>query len=926
MAGPAPSRRMLLRRAASGALALLAGSARAALPAALKVGILSRADHGDAISHWQPVAAALSRMLGSQVELVALTEDALSLAVASRSVDFVVTNPQHYVQLRRIYGINALATARARVGTYSLDRVGCVIFTRNEDNNIHTLTDVRGHRVAAVAPYSLASYLLAADTFAEAGIDLRNPALVTMAFTGYPHELVVNAVRHGNAEVGIMRTGVLEEMVHNGSLRMDDLRVLNARPAGTYPQQLSTELVPLWPWSALRDTDPELAKAVTLALLNLGQNAPELASGRYTGFSPPASYANVERMMDRLHAYPNYGVGSMVGELWDRYQRPALGVGGLVMAGLGGLCVLLARSSRRHRNLNTLYLNAQTSLQTAAAAFDSQVGLLVADQTRKVLRVNAAFTQILGYHEADLVGRSTRLLRAPTTSDRLIDDAMKAVEQSGRWRGEMNCLHADGYPVSCLVTVTAVRGETTGMQGFVGSIVDVSQQRRDQAEIEQLAFFDPLTNLPNRRRFLEELERQLEQARASGLFGALMFLDLDHFKNLNDTRGHDVGDRLLQDIANRLQQEIGTQGMVARLGGDEFVIMLTSLSHDEPVALTAATRVAERVRTAVLQPYQLALQGPDHGNTLTYHCSSSIGIALFGRAALPLPDVMKRADIAMFIAKQAGRNTIRHFDPRVQQELDDRSALGAALTEALHNDELELNYQLQVDRFGTPLAAECLLRWNHPVRGQLLPRAFISVAEENGIIVAIGDWVIEQACRTLARWKNVPALARLELCVNVSPRQFCEADFAPKLAATLRRHDVRPSQLTLEITESTVLERDDLLTDSLRTLCELGVPLSIDDFGTGYSSLTRLQRLPLRQVKIDSSFIAEFESDRSAAEIVRLIIALSRSLRLTVVAEGVETEGQRTALVNMGCDLLQGYHLSPPMKLQDLEQHLLQYA
>ncbi len=669
--------------------------------------------------------------------------------------------------------------------------------------------------------------------------------------------------------------------------------------------------------------------ATTLCVLAGGQPSsaagpPALPATLRVGLLNQNDLGNSQTQMQARSLPDVDGMRGVTNNLWERYQKPADIL--LSLATLTGLTLslLLWRSNRRLRELSKLYFNARASLQTTAAAFDSQVGLLVTDNHRKILRVNTAFTQILGYTEGDLKGSSTRVLRAATTTHKLIDQAMSSLRNTGRWHGEINCRHKDGHLVPCLVTVTSIREEAVGMEGYVGSIVDVSQQRRDRARIEQLAFFDSLTGLRNRSHFLERLRSEVELAHAAGLHGALMFLDLDHFKNLNDMHGHDVGDQLLQQIAYRLQAAVDCNGMVARLGGDEFVILLPGLSSNAAAALEAANQVAEQVRASILQPYQLSLKGKDISTQLNYNCSGSIGITLFGHEALEVPEVMKRADIAMFIAKQAGRNTIRHYDPRVQHALHERGALGSALTEALRDGQLMLDYQLQVDRFGAPLAAECLLRWQHPARGLLRPAEFIPIAEDNGAIVEIGDWVIEQACMTLARWQKIPALAHLELCVNVSPRQFSEARFARKLSSSLQRHQVRPAQLTLEITESVVLERNDMLKDSLHTLCELGVSLSIDDFGTGYSSLTYLQRLPLRQVKIHGSFIADFETERSAAEIVRAIIALARSLHLTVVAEGVETEAQRLALIDMGCELLQGYHLSPPMKLQQLEQRLLQ--
>ncbi len=887
----------------------------------IRIGLISQIDHTDAMHHWQPVFQVLKRLLGGrQLDVQLLDEEALAGAVADGQLDFVITNQRQFVQLRRSYDLSALATVRTRVGNYDLDQMGAVIFTRGDAHNLDSLRDVRKHRLAATERYSLTSFLLAQDAFADAGVDLNNPDDASVSFVGYPHDRVVKAVLANEADVGIVRTGVLEDLLARHELAPDQIKILNARSNGGYPQLLSTEVGPGWPWSALYTTDPELAREVTLALLRMSPDEPELRGTRYAGFAPPASYANVEAMIRRLNAYPTLGLADQLNELWTRYQGPASAV--LALVSLGGLSFsgLLWRSNRRLRELSALYMKARASLQTTAAAFDSQVGLLVTDSAQRVLRVNAALTQILGYEEAELKGQRTDLLRSPSVTEREVLTAWNSLLATGSWRGEVLCRHAKGHDVPCLITISAIREQAAGMEGFVGSFVDISQQRRDQAAIEQLAFFDGLTGLPNRRRFLERLNSEVEVAHVSGRHGALMFIDLDHFKTLNDAHGHALGDELLKRIAQRLSAAVGSHGLVARLGGDEFVVMLGRLSQVLEEALNEATEVADRVRAAILQPFQLPLYGePERDGMLSHRCSASIGLALFGKEELEVHEVMKRADIAMYLAKQAGRNTIRHFDPRAQARLHARAALAADLADALLNNQFQLHYQVQTDGQGIPRAAECLLRWHHPTQGPLLPADFIPVAEETGAIVAMGDWVIREALATLAAWRDDPALSRLSLCVNVSPRQFSEPDFVTKLQQAVLDARVPAGRLTLELTESIVLERLDEVEASLHRLRQMGVSLALDDFGTGYSSMSYLQRLPLHQVKIDSSFIVDLPRSVNSAAIVRTIIALARSLDLLVVAEGVETDEQRKLLVNLGADLLQGYHMGSPQTRGNFE-------
>ena len=436
---------------------------------------------------------------------------------------------------------------------------------------------------------------------------------------------------------------------------------------------------------------------------------------------------------------------------------------------------------------------------------------------------------------------------------------------------------------------------------------------------------DRLTGLPDRYHFLEKLQACLvEQGRApshSASLGALLFIDLDHFKLLNDVHGHAAGDALLRLIATRLQQFSHAANLAARLGGDEFVLMLTELGSDRDVAQGVALRIAHQVRDAILAPYSLNLPGarPGESRNLRYTCSGSIGLALFGGASEPLADVLKRADMAMYQAKQAGRNAVRQFDPVTQSQLDQRTALIGALNLGISSPQFQVHYQVQVDHANVALGAECLLRWNHPQLGPIAPALFIPLAEECGAIAVIGEWVLREACQTLARWKQMPHMAGLSLSVNVSPKQLMGADFVTRLAQLLHTHGVAPAHLILELTEGSVLQNVDEVIGTMHRIRNLGVRLSIDDFGTGYSSLSYLQRLPVNEIKIDRSFVHAMSKQEESSTIVGAIIALAEKLKFTVVAEGVETTEQRARLMEMGVSTVQGYLIARPVQLADLE-------
>lgn len=450
-----------------------------------------------------------------------------------------------------------------------------------------------------------------------------------------------------------------------------------------------------------------------------------------------------------------------------------------------------------------------------------------------------------------------------------------------------------------------------------------TQRKRAEAHTRSLAFFDPLTQLPNRRLLLDRLQHALIACVRNGQHGALMFLDLDHFKNLNDTHGHDAGDQLLKEVARRLVLCVRQGDTVARLGGDEFVVMLENLEADVVLAAKQAETVADKIRLTLAEPYPLALGlGAESHARIQHHLTTSIGISLFHDHNDKQEELLKRADLTLYQAKSAGRNSIRFFDPAMQRAVEARTALEADLRQALAHGELRLYHQLQVDGAGRPIGSETLLRWAHPQRGLVSPLEFIPLAEESGLILPMGRWVLEQACLCLAAWRDDTRTATLTVAVNVSARQFHEADFVEQVRISLENAGVNPALLKLELTESIVLTDVSDAIAKMLSLKALGVALSLDDFGTGYSSLSYLHRLPLDQLKIDQSFVRDLHQDTHDAAIVRAIITLGSTLGMAVIAEGVETDTQRDYLAAHGCQAFQGYLFGRPEPLAVFEESL----
>jgi diguanylate cyclase (GGDEF)-like protein/PAS domain S-box-containing protein len=445
--------------------------------------------------------------------------------------------------------------------------------------------------------------------------------------------------------------------------------------------------------------------------------------------------------------------------------------------------------------------------------------------------------------------------------------------------------------------------------GLRGAGLSITGRKQAEAEIKNLAFYDSLTQLPNRRLLLDRLKQALASSARSGLEGALLFIDLDNFKTLNDTHGHDTGDLLLQQVAKRLESSVREGDTVSRLGGDEFVVMLEDLSKHDLEAAAQAETVGDKILAALNQPYQLI----EHEHRST----PSIGVTLFSGHGQSQDELLKQADIAMYQAKNAGRNTMRFFDPQMQKTITARAVLESDLRRAVaEQEQFRLYYQVQVDSSGHAIGAEALLRWQHPVRGMVSPAEFIPLAEESGLILPLGHWVMSTACQQLAAWAAQPETAHLTLAVNVSVKQFNLPTFVDEVLTLVDYFKIDPAKLKLEITESMLLGNVNDITIKMAALKIRGINFSMDDFGTGYSSLQYLKLLPLDQLKIDRSFVCDIVTDDTDRAIVRTIIAMAESLNLNVIAEGVETEEQRQLLLNKGCTKYQGYLFGKPVPIE----------
>ncbi|OGS83883.1 MAG: hypothetical protein A2061_06020 [Gallionellales bacterium GWA2_59_43] len=571
----------------------------------------------------------------------------------------------------------------------------------------------------------------------------------------------------------------------------------------------------------------------------------------------------------------------------------------------------IAAMAYAFNNMMSVQEEREAALRIAAIAFETDEGMMVTDENGVIIRVNQAFTRLTGYGAEEALGNKPAMLKSDRQNDTFYRRMWESLQHENSWQGEIWNRRKNGEIYPEWLNITAVIGKDGKVTNYVGTFIDFTERKKAENEIHHLAYYDTLCQLPNRRLLLDRLRQAVATGARNQSGGALLFIDLDNFKTLNDTKGHGIGDLLLIEAAKRLQACLREGDTVARFGGDEFVLLLEGLSNESAQAAVQARGVGEKVLEILNRPYVL------EGNE--FHSSSSMGITLFINYRQELDELLKQADTAMYEAKKSGRNTLRFFDPAMQEELEVRAQLEGGLREALRKQQFRLYYQMQVDHSGRILGAEVLLRWIHPERGLISPLQFIPLAEETGLIIPIGQWVLENACLQLKSWEADPHTRELQLAVNVSGRQFRQPDFVAQVSEILERTAIDPLRLKLELTESIVLDDVDDTIAKMHALRQLGVSFSMDDFGTGYSSLAYLTQLPLNQLKIDKSFVQHIGSKDSDATIIQTIIGMARNLGMEVIAEGVETQEQRDFLEANGCTLYQGYLFGKPVPLAEFD-------
>jgi diguanylate cyclase (GGDEF)-like protein/PAS domain S-box-containing protein len=549
---------------------------------------------------------------------------------------------------------------------------------------------------------------------------------------------------------------------------------------------------------------------------------------------------------------------------------------------------------------------AAIKLEQAATVFEySKEGIMVTDVNNKIISVNRSFVEITGYAAEEIVGQDPKILSSGLQPPEFYDSMWAVIAETGSWQGEVWDRRKNGEVYPEALTIIRVKNAEGAIINHLAIFSDISERKIAQERIQQLAHYDVLTGLPNRVLFSDRLEQAIISAQRNHTNIALLFLDIDRFKQINDTLGHGVGDRLLQNVGQRLLGCVREQDTVSRQGGDEFIVVLSDAGS------AGAELVAQKILQSILQPYVIE----QHDLRIT----ASIGIAIFPDHAQDSESLIKYADVAMYQAKESGRNCYLSFHPAMNESSYERLKLENALRGALERDELCVYYQAQVNlQDGRIVGCEALVRWLHPTLGMIYPDKFIPLAEETGLIVSINHWVLEQAIKQCRAWRDAGFNA-LTMSVNLSALQFRQHNLLQQVKGLLDKYELPPGVLDLELTEGILMQGVERTLATLHELSAMGVILSLDDFGTGYSSLSYLKRFPIQQLKIDQSFVRDVITDASDATMVRTIILMAHSLKLDVIAEGVETQEQAEFLMQSGCERAQGYHFRRPVTAEEFE-------
>lgn len=978
----------------------------------ITIGVLAFKSKAETLKEWMPTADYLNRMEPEyHFVIIPLTYPEMNNAVKHHKIDFVITNSGHYVYLEKQYHISRIATMLRYYNGQWIDRFGGVIFTRSDRNDIETLNDVKDKSVAAVDSESLGGY--AAQMFELSRHDISGNDL-KLNFTGMPHAKSVQAVLERKADIGFVRTDVLEHMSAQGKIDLDAIKVIHPLPVAGFPHLLSTTLYPEWPLAQMPHTAKDLSNEVVVALLtqithaspnqgDVGWTAPLEYRDVHEIFQtlrlPPYDKAPPIRISDIYNKYFTFiwiilvsGVLILIGVIIEIILRRKLAYeshknevfltlscdGIHIMNEHGNIiqvsdtfCRMLGYSrnemigmhvtqwdsrvskeelirgiqnlseesitiySQHQRKDGTYYdaeivvtliklkhkrwlycsardvtenLIEQAKTKLAALVYEhSSDAIVITDKNSNIISVNPKFTSLTGYQTEEIKGKSTNLLNSGQESKEFFRQMWDSLGTDGEWSGEIIDRDKAGVLFSKWLSIRTVYDNNNEPYRRIAIFSDITDQKEAKQKIWHQANFDILTGLPNRRMFMYRLEKELHAMERNESLVILMYLDLDHFKEINDTLGHDKGDILLQIAAKRLIDCARKSDIVSRLGGDEFTIILNNID-----SLECVNEIATKITHELSLPFYIE-------NEILF-ISVSIGITVAPSDGNTPEKLLKNADQAMYAAKNDGRNRYRYFTPSMQEALSKRTLMVHEMREAIKADRFRVFYQPIMElSSGLIYKAEALVRWEKEDGSLISPLDFIPLAEETGLINDIGVSVFKQAVNQVKLWRQT-IHPKFQISVNKSPVQFrCDKHECSTLLDIMRAHDVANDAIIIEITEGILMENSPAIQHKLLEFEIQGMSVALDDFGTGYSSLSYLKKFDIDYLKIDRAFVQNVENDRNDQILCEAIVAMAHKLEIQVIAEGVETIAQREYLASIGCDYIQGYLLSRPIRADEFE-------
>jgi PAS domain S-box-containing protein/diguanylate cyclase (GGDEF)-like protein len=856
---------------------------------------------------WQPLIDHLQQQLPNvPLQLRVYFYDELNLAVNNQEVDFVLTQPANYVLLAYRNQLSSpLASLINLEGSFATDKFGGVIFTRANNHQINDIQQLKGKVIATSDIQSLGSYQMQAFELLEHGINLSKDA--TLLETGQPQTLAVEAVLSGKADVGFVRTGVLEHMAQQGQLEWHRIKLISAQKFADFPFLTSTRLYPEWPVAVMPHVDRQVTAQVASALLAIPHHSPLTQSMAIAGFTIPGDYRTVDNLMRQLRIEP-FNESPMV-TLRDIYHHWSQELIALILILVSLMSFFILLLYRRNRSLlkakRHLQANSEQLRKLQLAVEQSPESILITDLQGQITYINPAVEQITGYKAHELMGKNPRIFQSDQTEPNVYQHLWNAIKAGEVWQGEMINRRKSGEDYHVQVVIAPVNNDVGEPMAYLSIQRDISAQKDDQHRMQQLLYVDGLTGLGNRSKLIDTLDKQLQHHK-DGLVGYLLLLNIDRFKWVNATHGVAFGDQLLVALAERLNTFIADSGIVVRLEGDKFALLLTTSEQwrkDENWLFGWQNAL----QSLVTASFKLGSE------RINIHCSMGITQidANHQRSSIDIINtVIAQASTALKLAQKLGGNRLEPFKSEMSDRDLEAHNIELELTSALKHNELRLFVQEQVDEQDKLVGAECLIRWQHPVKGLLAPFAFISVAEQSDLIIKIGYWVIQDACRILAQAQQQGLM--ISLSVNISPRHFLQPDFIDNTLAIVQAKGIKPSSLILEITESLFMENLDEVTQKMKQLKAMGFRFSIDDFGTGYSSLSYLKHLPIDELKIDRAFVTAMGEEGLSQSLVETIYAVATKMHLHIVAEGVETQAQSDMLKALPGIIQQGYYHSRP--------------